>query len=174
MDGFRKAVKLLLDGEKSTTQTTPAENEKPKTSEAGVLYRVQVGAFGLKQNATYKMKAVNSSGFDAFVVQVGNLWKVQVGAFANKPNAENMLKKLNTAGYTGVVVKSGESGSTPTIKVGCTVRVKNGAKTYDGVKLAPFIYSRDHQVKQISGNRVVITYDGIVVAAIHKDNLILQ
>lgn len=60
-----------------------------------------------------------------------------------------------------------------TIKVGSSVKVKQGAKNYAGKKLASFVYTRVHKVKQINGNRVVITYNGIVVAAMHKDSLYL-
>lgn len=59
------------------------------------------------------------------------------------------------------------------IKVGSTVKVKKGAKTYDGKSLASFVYSRKHKVKELSGNRAVITYLGIVVCAIDVKNLTL-
>lgn len=58
------------------------------------------------------------------------------------------------------------------IKVGSVVKLKQGAKTYDGVGLASFVYNRNHKVKEIKGNRVVITYDGIVVAAVKLSDLI--
>lgn len=59
------------------------------------------------------------------------------------------------------------------IKKGDTVKVKKGARTYDGKKLASFVYSRKHKVKEVKGDRVVITYGGITVAAVHMDNLTL-
>ena len=59
------------------------------------------------------------------------------------------------------------------IKVGSTVRLKKGAKTFQGGNLASFVYERDHQVKQINVDRVVITYSGIVVAAVKKSDLIV-
>lgn len=58
------------------------------------------------------------------------------------------------------------------LKVGDKVRVKKGAKTINGNSLAAFVYNRDHIVKEVKGNRVVITFRGVVVAAVHKDNLI--
>lgn len=61
----------------------------------------------------------------------------------------------------------------PTIKKGDTVKVNKGARTYDGKKLASFVYSRKHKVKEVKGDRVVITYAGITVAAVHIDNLTL-
>lgn len=59
------------------------------------------------------------------------------------------------------------------IKVGSTVRLKSGAKTYTGGSLAAFVYTRDHTVKQISGDRVVIAYGGVTVAAVKKGDLSL-
>lgn len=59
----------------------------------------------------------------------------------------------------------------PTIKVGSTVRVKQGAKDYNGNGLASFIYNRNHKVSELKDNRVVITYNGIVVAAVRLEDL---
>lgn len=63
--------------------------------------------------------------------------------------------------------------ATQPIKVGVKVKVKNGAKTYDGKKLASFVYNRVHDVKEIKGDRVVITYGGVVVCAIKSSDLII-
>lgn len=57
------------------------------------------------------------------------------------------------------------------IAVGSVVRVKNGAKTYDGKNLANFVYNRNHNVTELKGDRAVISYNGAIVAAVHKDNL---
>lgn len=59
------------------------------------------------------------------------------------------------------------------ITVGSTVILKKGAKTYTGGNLASFVYNRKHKVKQISGDRVVITYLGIVIAAVNIKDLTL-
>ena len=56
---------------------------------------------------------------------------------------------------------------------GSIVRVKQGAKTYDGGSLASFVYERDHVVSEVSGDRCVITYGGVVVAAVRKADLTL-
>lgn len=66
-----------------------------------------------------------------------------------------------------------KTGSAATITVGSKVRVKSGAKTYDGKSLASFVYTRDHIVKEISGKRAVITYGGVIVAAVNVDDLTL-
>lgn len=62
---------------------------------------------------------------------------------------------------------------TPSIKVGSTVKLNKGAKTYDGKALASFVYSRKHKVKELNGNRAVITYLGITVAAVNVKDLTL-
>ena len=94
----------------------------------------------------------------------------QLGAFKNLDGAKTACKP----GYK-VFDSSGKVVYEPVvgIKAGDTVMVKKGAKTYTGAGLASFVYERKHKVKQIEGSRAVITYGGIVVAAIHKDNLIL-
>lgn len=59
------------------------------------------------------------------------------------------------------------------IKVGSTVKLKKGAKTFNGGTLASFVYERNHKVKEINVDRVVITFNGTVVAAVKKSDLIL-
>ena len=60
-----------------------------------------------------------------------------------------------------------------TIKVGSTVKIKTGAKTYTGGSLASFVYKRKYKVKELNGNRAVVTYLGIVIAAVNVKDLIL-
>ena len=170
---FHDKLNASTSGDNSKGETAPSQTQKPATSETVSLYRVQVGAFSIKKNATAKCASVKAAGFDAFVVQVGALWKVQVGAFKDKTNADNMVKKLQKAGFSGIVVKSSTTAAVETISVGSTVKVRKGAKTYEGATLASFVYNRVHDVKQISGERVVIAYNGITVAAVRKCDLIL-
>lgn len=49
--------------------------------------------------------------------------------------------------------------------------MKKGAKDYDGNTLKDFVYSRDHVVKEIKGDRAVITYKGAIVAAVKISDL---
>ena len=139
-----------------------AEPETP-SSGTGTLYKVQTGAFKQKSNAQTLEKKLKAAGFDTYVVNTGGYYKVQVGAFSKKANAEAMLAKLKAAGYSDAFIT----------KVGSKVRLKQGAKTYDGKSLASFVYNRDHVVKEISGDRVVITYGGVVVAAVKLSDLTL-
>ena len=157
----------------------PAVEQKPEQKPQGDaknLYRVQLGAFEKKDNATAFAAKLKKEGFDTYIVQIGKYYKVQVGAFGVKKNAEAMLEKLKKAGHDDAFITySGTSGGTSErkIKTGSKVRVKAGAKTYSGGSLASFVYSRDHIVKELSGKRAVITYGGTVVAAVNVDDLTL-
>ena len=153
----------------------PAEEQKPQ-GDAKSLYRVQLGAFEKKDNATAFAAKLKKEGFDTYIVQIGKYYKVQVGAFSVKKNAEAMLEKLKKAGHDDAFITySGTSGGASARKIttGSKVRVKAGAKTYSGGSLASFVYSRDHIVKELSGKRAVITYGGTVVAAVNVDDLTL-
>lgn len=162
MDQFRKDVKSKMSG-----TTTPG------TGSSITLYRVQTGAFSIKENADAMIDKLKKAGIDTLLVKTGGLYKVQVGAYSRLENAENMLKQLKTAGYIAFITTSSAASASDEIKVGSTVRVKAGAKTYTGGSLASFVYERDHTVSQISGDRVVITYNNVVVAAVKKSDLIL-
>lgn len=133
---------------------------------ADTIYRVQLGAFKNKNGAESLRDELIAKGADAFIVQVGDLWKVQVGAFKVKANANLMVSKVKAMGYDAFVT------SNNTIKKGCTVRIKAGAKAYDGCSLAEFVYTREYKVKEINGDRAVITFEGIVVAAMKISDLI--
>jgi hypothetical protein len=150
-----------------------AEPETP-SSGSGTLYKVQTGAFKQKSNAQALEKKLKAAGFDTYVVNTGGYYKVQVGAFSNKANAEATLAKLKAAGYSDAFITTGSGGTAAaSVKVGSKVRLKQGAKTYDGKSLASFVYNRDHIVKEISGDRIVITYGGVVVAAVRLSDLTL-
>lgn len=71
-------------------------------------------------------------------------------------------------------VKSGNSSSSSSsssIKVGDKVKVKSGAKDYNGTRLANSVYSNTYNVIEVSGNRVVIGKGSAVTAAVNKSNL---
>src|SRR5699024_589439 len=79
-------------------KSQPKPNPKP-SKPSGTIYRVQVGAFKKKANATALEKKVKAKGFDAFVKLVGGLYKVQVGAYSVKANAEKQRDKVKKAGF---------------------------------------------------------------------------
>ena len=85
--------------------------------------------------------------------------------------ANEALTKIKALGFTGTLSKQETVAPAGTIEKGDTVRVKQGAKYYDGVTPNPIIYNRNHTVHSISGNRVVIAVGSVIVGAVHKDNL---
>lgn len=168
MDDFREDVRKAL--------------EKPD-----VLYYVQTGAYKEKSNADRQYHAVKAKGFDAIIKKSGDLYRVQVGAFAVKENAENMARRVKKAGFDVYITTEGgtpvapgpepkpteQKPQTKTIKVGSKVKVKFGAKTYDGKKLADFVYKEIYDVIQVDGDRVVIGKGKAVTAAVKVQDLIL-
>ena len=123
---------------------------------------------------------MKAAGFDTYVVTAGGLYKVQVGAYSVKANADAMAAKLKAAGYDNFITTNGGTAAAEskppaptTIDEKDIVRVKQGAKTYTGGGLASFVYTRDHIVKEIKGDRAVITYGGVVVAAVKVSDLTL-
>lgn len=93
-------------------------------------------------------------------------------------NGKHPFHLVNVAGggsnvYGWVDTADIQQAAGGTIKAGSTVRVNKGAKTYTGGGLASFVYNRDHAVKEISGDRVVITCGGVVVAAVKLADLTL-
>lgn len=150
--------------------------QEEATVESVTLYRVQLGAFSKKENAERLLAQAKEVAADAFMTEYEGLYRVQVGAFKNMVNAEALAKKLKAAGYAVYITTAkGKQvvSKTETIAVGDTVKLVDGAKDYDGHGLADFVYKRNYTVKQIDGDRAVITYGGVVVAAMKLSNLIL-
>lgn len=136
------------------------------------IYRVQLGAFMDKSGAETLLANVKQAGFDAFIVKADGFHKVQVGAFKIKPNADAMLIKVKKSGFEAfITTKGGEavavtSQKVDKISVGDTVMVNKGAKTYNGGPLASFVYDRKHKVREVKDDRAVITFEGVIVAAV--------
>lgn len=156
----------------------PEPVEEPKSD---VLYRVQTGAFRYIENAIELKEDLESDGYDTYLVKSDGLYKVQTGAFGIKNNALRLAKRLKSEGYsTYITTKSGEpvkyiaKKEEPKIKVGSYVKIKTGAKSYEGIGLADFVYRRVYKVSYLQGNRAVLTLNGTIVTSIHKDNLILR
>lgn len=72
----------------------------------GSPWRVQVGAFSQKAAAELKKKAMESAGFDAYLVCVDNcLWRVQIGSYQERAKADLLLQKVKAAGFSGFVTQ---------------------------------------------------------------------
>ncbi|MCR1842746.1 N-acetylmuramoyl-L-alanine amidase [Murimonas intestini] len=92
------AFKAALAG--ASTEPAP---QPSKPDEAGIIYRVQTGAFKDKKLADSFAATLKSQGFETCIKQTESLYKVQIGAFSMKANADSMLKKLQSYGYGGFV-----------------------------------------------------------------------
>ena len=143
-------------------------------SDGEALYRVQVGAFKNKANADRMYHRLKAAGYNTYMVQGGDgLYRVQTGAFKNRQNADNLASKLKNAGYdVYITTKAGTPIAPASIRVGDKVRVKKGARTYDGKSLASFVYNTVYNVIQVNGDRVVIGRGNAVTAAVHIKDII--
>ena len=122
---------------------------------------------------TYLYERMGKIADDVNKQLCNKLYRVQVGAFSSKENAENYLEQAKQAGFSGFVVEVDLDAEPekPAVVVGSSVRVKSGAKTYNGGKLASFVFNRVHTVKEIKNDRAVITYAGAIVAAVNVRDL---
>lgn len=71
------------------------------------LYRVQVGAYSIKERAIARWRELKDAGFDAIIVKVDNLYKVQVGAFGIRRNAENRLDEVMAKDFHAFITTRG-------------------------------------------------------------------
>ena len=152
-----------FNGSSSTEPSKPEKPSKPVTSngfKVGDIVRVKKGA-----------KTYDGRGLADFVYSRDHKISELSGDRAVITYDGVVVAAVNTADLTKAGSTNSSTGSTSSIKVGDTVKVKKGAKTYDGGSLASFVYNRNHKVSEISGNRAVITYDGTVVAAVNTKDL---
>ena len=70
------------------------------------IWRVQVGAYLIKSNATKQQEKLKNTGYSGFITKVGLYYKVQVGAFEIKNNAINLQNKLKAAGFSTYLVEA--------------------------------------------------------------------
>lgn len=144
------------------------------------LYRVQTGAYKQKANADAQLAKVKAAGFDTYMVQAGGYYKIQVGAYSKKANADAMAAKLKAAGFdTYITTEQGKavssSGSAAaSLAVGDKVKLASNAPVYgSSKKFSSWVYSSTLYVREISGNRVVISTQktGAVTGAVDKKYL---
>ena len=83
-----------------TISGNPAPNNKGNEN---IIYKVQCGAFSVKENAVNLQNRIKKSGFDAIIVQNG-YYKVQCGAFSVKENAKSLQSKLKDSGFDTLIV----------------------------------------------------------------------
>lgn len=131
------------------------EERKSKLTAAGYDYaKVQA-----KVNEMLKPKTINQLAKEVIDGKWGN--------------GEHRKEKLTKAGYNYKAVQEKVNQLVNKVKQGSIVRVKTGAKTYEGRPLADFVYSTKFYVMELSGNRAVIGIDSHVTAAVKTSDLIL-
>ncbi len=147
---------------------------------SGTLYRVQTGAYKQKANADAQLAKVKAAGFDTYMVQAGGYYKIQVGAYSKKANADAMAAKLKAAGFdTYITTEQGKavssSGSAAaSLVVGDEVKLASNAPVYgSSTKFSSWVYSSTLYVREISGNRIVISTQktGAITGAVDKKYL---
>lgn len=87
-------------------KTIAAHYGLKKIEKKRTVYRVQVGSYLLKSNATKMQTRIKNDGYDAIIVKSGLNYKVQVGAYENKKNAEKMMTNLKAKGYSAFIVEA--------------------------------------------------------------------
>lgn len=107
------------------------------------------------------------------------MWGDTLAEIASKYNTTYMaLAEYNNIEnpnliFVGQKIKIPDTTVKVDIKEGDIVKLRKGAKTYNGGSLAGFVYDRKYMAMEVRGDRVVISYDGIVVAAVNKNDLII-
>lgn len=148
---------------------------------SGTLYRVQTGAYKQKANADAQLAKVKAAGFDTYMVQAGGYYKIQVGAYSKKENADAMAAKLKAAGFDtyitteqGKAVSSSGRTAAASLAVGDKVKLTSNAPVYgSSTKFSSWVYSSTLYVREISGNRIVISTQktGAITGAVDKKYL---
>jgi N-acetylmuramoyl-L-alanine amidase CwlA len=132
------------------------------------------GAFKSKVKSILKAKEKATT---KELYRVRKSWKdaaSQTGAFSVLDNAIAQAKKdkLNVYDSKGKAVYTYKATAKAVTK-GCKVKVKKGAKDYNGNSVASFVYDKVYKVDELNGKRAVLDLKGICTA-FHIDNLVVQ
>lgn len=156
-----KAPAVLLEGFFVDNKADAADFDTvAEQQELGRAY-----ARGVLKYLGVEAKPVEEPKAEAYIVTAGG-----AVAYADKAAAESAVVSLAAMGFTGELTS--KVSAPKEITKGSKVQVKRGAKYYDGKTPNPVVYDRIHEVHSLSGDRVVIKYTGVVIGAVHKDNLI--
>ena len=96
----------------STPSVSPEPENTPNEGKAeSYLYKVQIGAFGVKANAEkYKEEAVKAGFSNSYITSTKSkgktLYRVQVGAFSSLTNAQSYAKKAKNKGFDVIIIKT--------------------------------------------------------------------
>lgn len=88
------------------------------------------------------------------------------------------VTRVSTVPGSWINPSDNTTSTTPTtpkpsvVSVGSNVKLRPGCRTYEGRTLLKFVYNLTYKVKEIRGDRAVVTYLGVVMAAINVKDLI--
>ncbi len=86
-----------------SVEPTPTPEPTPS---AGKLYRVQVGAYSVKENAEKKLRQISATGTDCFITDkdpVDGFYRVQCGAYSIEDNAIRKMNELQYMGFDAII-----------------------------------------------------------------------
>lgn len=143
-----KAVKKAPPVEKKSSSPKPKSSAKktaPISASKGSQFYIQVGAFGVKNNAESLVKKLKGKGFSPSIqtrVKKANLHIVTVGNFANTKAGDNKLKELTSKGFNASYYKNSKNSFS--LKVGQFRNIKDTQKAQDDLSLKGFL-SESHK-----------------------------
>ena len=116
-EAFLKRVAGYLSELKSSSSTSvsPEPENTENTAKSGkdeaYLYKVQIGAFGVKANAEkYKEEAVKAGFSNSYITSTTSkgktLYRVQVGAFSSLTNAQSYARAAKNKGFDVIIIKT--------------------------------------------------------------------
>lgn len=158
---------VFIDTKSDLDKVKTASGQK-KCGEA--IAKAVASVRGLKKKAT---TATTKKEF----YRVRKSWKdaaSQTGAFSKLDNAIAQAKKdkLNVYNSSGKVVYTYKV-TKKSVAEGCKVKIKKGAKSYEGSTMDSWVYDKVFKVDELNGKRAVLDKKGICTA-FHIDNLIVQ
>lgn len=90
-------VTKALGGSSVPSGSDPTEGAKK-------LYRVQVGAYEVRENAERKLRQISATGTDCFITEKQDgLYRVQCGAYSIRANAEAKKDSLQYMGFDAII-----------------------------------------------------------------------
>lgn len=178
MSPFKADTLELVSKSKPVTQPTETKPvTKPSTTTKPSNKIVKGSVVAIKKGAKY----YNNTSVPSWVIKKN--WIVSETPKGNRvvidksTDGKNSICSAINSKYLTIVSGGGTSTTktpSPTIKKGSKVKVKSGAKSYTGGKLASFVYKTTYTVlENPSGDRVVIGLAGVVTAAVNKKDLIV-
>lgn len=113
---LKKVDGYLSELKPSSTHSVPTEPENTEeTAKSGMdedyLYKVQIGAFSIKENAEkYKEEAVKAGFKGSYITSTTSkgktLYRVQVGAFSSLTNAQSYARAAKNKGFDVIIIKT--------------------------------------------------------------------